>query len=170
VVADRDAVTGRCVLVRIRVGIGVGRRSARGRADTMFTVPFTRGSTTKLRPVISPTAFTTASMSALTKLSVTMSASWAEAAAPVPIQARRNSVRNHARQRRAIQPVAQWPASAGHGGRMQDETTAIDGKVRRSGSPVSWQQEKEWAPRSRIGGDDSMGCCASRAGKWAVRA
>ena len=39
----------------------------------MLTVPFTRGSTMKLRPVISATAFTTASMSALTKLSVTAS-------------------------------------------------------------------------------------------------
>src|SRR5574337_1799405 len=36
----------------------------------MLTVPLTRGSTRKLRPVISPTARTTASMSALTKLSV----------------------------------------------------------------------------------------------------
>ncbi len=44
-----------------------------GRAETMLITPFTRGSTTKLRPVISDTALTTASMSALTKLSVTVS-------------------------------------------------------------------------------------------------
>ncbi len=39
----------------------------------MLTVPLIFGSTTKLRPVISLTAFTTASMSALTKLRVTVS-------------------------------------------------------------------------------------------------
>src|SRR5512144_912270 len=37
----------------------------------MLTLPLTRGSGTELRPVISETALTTASMSALTKLSVT---------------------------------------------------------------------------------------------------
>ena len=44
-----------------------------GRGAMMFTVPCTRGSMRKLRPVISDTAFTTAWMSALTKLSVTVS-------------------------------------------------------------------------------------------------
>ena len=44
-----------------------------GRGAMMFTVPCTRGSTRKLRPVISETAFTTALMSAFTKLSVTVS-------------------------------------------------------------------------------------------------
>src|SRR5437773_5006322 len=43
----------------------------------MLMTPLTRGSTTKLRPVISATALTTASMSALTKFSVTASsAAW----------------------------------------------------------------------------------------------
>ena len=50
----------------------------RARRDDV-DVPLTRGSTRKLRPVISPTAFTTASMSALTKFSVTVSASCARA-------------------------------------------------------------------------------------------
>jgi len=45
----------------------------------MLTVPLILGSSTKLRPVISDTAFTTASMSALTKLSVTTSSSAAVA-------------------------------------------------------------------------------------------
>src|SRR6478735_6220232 len=61
--------------------VGYTRLRGTGRADTMLTVPFTRGSTMKLRPVISATALTTASMSALTKLSVT--ASFAGGAAPL---------------------------------------------------------------------------------------
>src|SRR5487761_2799378 len=44
-----------------------------GLAETILTVPLTRGSRTKFFPVISLTAFTTPSMSALTKLSVTRS-------------------------------------------------------------------------------------------------
>src|SRR5512132_92761 len=72
----------------------------------MLVVPLTRGSTRKLRPVISPTAFTTASMSALTKFSVTVSASCASAAgassthvqnsAEATIPRRRNSAREQA--------------------------------------------------------------------------
>src|SRR6185312_7430441 len=53
--------------------VGNTRLRGTGRDDTMLTVPFTRGSTRKLRPVMSATALTTASMSAFTKLSVTVS-------------------------------------------------------------------------------------------------
>src|SRR5689334_20458365 len=53
--------------------VGNTRLRGTGRDDTMLTVPFTRGSTRKLRPVMSATALTTASMSALTKFSVTVS-------------------------------------------------------------------------------------------------
>src|SRR5579863_4181512 len=61
----------------------------------MLTVPLTRGSSRKLRPVIWPMAFTTASISALTKLSVTLSslASAANAAAPTDRQSAAKSVR-----------------------------------------------------------------------------
>ena len=44
-----------------------------GLEEMMLTVPLTRGSRTKFRPVISLTALTTPSMSAFTKLSVTSS-------------------------------------------------------------------------------------------------
>src|SRR5690606_34161357 len=49
-----------------------------GRSVARFMVPFTRGSTTMLRPVIAAIVRATASISALTKLSVTGSvARWA---------------------------------------------------------------------------------------------
>ena len=51
----------------------------------MLMLPLTRGSIRKLRPVISATALTTASMSALTKLSVTVSSA-AAAIGAKPVQ------------------------------------------------------------------------------------
>jgi len=61
----------------------VGYTSSRGtgRADTILTVPLILGSRMKLRPVISAAALTTASMSALTKLRVTVSSAADEAMA-----------------------------------------------------------------------------------------
>src|SRR5690242_19236526 len=44
-----------------------------GRSETMFTVPCTRGSRMKLRPVCWPTVLMTDWMSALTKLTVILS-------------------------------------------------------------------------------------------------
>ena len=55
-----------------------------GLAETILIVPLTRGSSTKFFPVISLTAFTTPSISALTKLSVTSSGPVGRAAAPAP--------------------------------------------------------------------------------------
>src|SRR6266550_3745257 len=71
----------------------------------MLTTPFTFGSRMKLRPVISATALTTASMSALTKLRVTMSsAAWPTGAASAA--ARDNMARN-----RGIDVVKGWGGS-----------------------------------------------------------
>jgi hypothetical protein len=63
-----------------------------GFGATMLTVPCTRGSMRKLRPVISATAFTTAWMSAFTKFSVIVSSvaaggSWASGAAAATAKA-----------------------------------------------------------------------------------
>jgi hypothetical protein len=59
--------------------VGYTRLFGTGRAEMMLIVPLTRGSIRKFLPVISATAFTTASMSALTKLSVTVSSAAARA-------------------------------------------------------------------------------------------
>src|SRR5262245_36927687 len=56
----------------------------------MLTVPLTRGSIRKLRPDIWPIAFATASMSALTKLSITGSSA---ARTPKAMNARRRRAR-----------------------------------------------------------------------------
>src|SRR4030095_10616772 len=75
--------------------VGYTRLFGTGRAEMMLTVPLILGSSTKLRPVISETAFTTASMSALTKFSVTTSS--AAAAGP---EARQHPARKAAILRR----------------------------------------------------------------------
>src|SRR6185312_6712369 len=129
----------------------------------MFTVPFTRGSTRKLRPVISPTALTTASMSALTKFSVTVSLCCASlnvvvdssAASNTTTKAKpRRSAAAKARNRR--DRVAQWPALAVRGLRRRDETTAIDAGIRAPGILVVTSSPWESAAK-RIGGDNSIG-------------
>ena len=70
-------------------------------AETIVTVPLTRGSTMKLLPVISATALTTASMSALVKFSVTAS-SWATAGRPSSAAARARTA-SRRRGRRAVE-------------------------------------------------------------------
>src|SRR2546427_10563163 len=63
----------------------------------MLIVPLTFGSRTKLRPVISATALTTASMSALTKLSVTVALSCAGAGKGTANSATTNAARREFR-------------------------------------------------------------------------
>src|SRR5262245_52118030 len=75
----------------------------------MLIVPLTLGSMRKFRLVISATAFTTASMSALTKLSVTESsaaAGGAGAPAPIPAQSANRSARRTNRPRKAGRATA----------------------------------------------------------------
>ena len=66
--------------------VGYTRLFGTGRAEMMLIVPLILGSRMKLRPVISDTALTTDSMSALTKLRVTVS-SCARAGGTRPSQA-----------------------------------------------------------------------------------
>ena len=98
-------------------------------------VPLTRGSTTMLRPVMAAMVRATASISALTKFSVTASLSCAAAG---HANAHANAIAANAipRRKRKTKRVAERPASAWTGERMSDETTAIDGGVRRSREPV----------------------------------
>src|SRR5260221_1535968 len=70
-----------------------------GRAETMLMTPLTRGSTTKLRPVIAATAGTTASMSALTKFKVTASSAARSGAAST------SKATNNARSRRIFMEI-----------------------------------------------------------------
>src|SRR6185437_17002563 len=117
----------------------------------------------KLRPVISPTAFTTASMSALTKFSVTVSLccasldvvvdSRAASSTTTKAQPRRSAA---AKVRNRRDRVAQWPALADRGLRRRDETTAIDAGIRAPGILVVTSSPWESAAK-RIGGDDSIG-------------
>src|SRR5437868_917463 len=86
----------------------------------MFTTPFTFGSMTKLRPVISATALTTASMSALTKFSVTLSSTGAMSAgaAGAVAKARKRSAKlvaraARARRQRREKSVTRWRLGAG---------------------------------------------------------
>src|SRR5579864_1889967 len=87
------------------------RDRATGLAETILTVPLTRGSSTKFFPVISPTALTTPSMSALTKLSVTRSAS-ADHAGPMQtaMASHKIPVRN---QQRCISPLEHLSSADG---------------------------------------------------------
>ena len=77
----------------------------------MLIVPLTLGSIMKLRPVISATALTTASMSALTKLSVTVSSGGAATGAK-PAQNANASADEHASPRRPWTRVRRCAAAA----------------------------------------------------------
>ena len=67
-----------------------------GLSDTILMLPLTRGSTTKLRPVITATARATSAISALTKFSVTVLACAGTKGAPKPRLKTSTAARSHA--------------------------------------------------------------------------
>ena len=136
----------------------------------MLTVPLTRGSTTKLRPVMSATAVTTASISALTKFSVTV----VRDVGPAGRRAEAGRQGRLRRAARAARPDASATSMAARandsrGERGETRRTRDGGPDRRAGGPSGselgrWRCVKKLRPIIAWGMHDQRVAYDSRAG------